>query len=307
MTGPSKNLAASVRARLLNHHERTGDDYNLLLVRYALERFLYRLGRSRHRANFVLKGAMLFQLWGGGPFRATRDLDLLGFGADATDAVSAVMREVCAVEVEDDGVVLDPDTVRAEEIRTVDEYGGVRVTFNAKLGSAVVPVQVDVGFGDALTPAPSDVRYPTLLDLPAPEVRAYSRETVIAEKLEAIVKLELLNTRFKDYFDLCFIAERFEVEGDLLARAVRNTFERRARPLPRELPAGLSDDFAAAAGKATQWAAFCKRSRVPPPHRPLAEVVSAVRGFLWPALRAAADPALSSGRWAPPGPWQTVR
>lgn len=294
-----------MRARLLNLHERSGEDYNLLLVRYALERFLYRLGRSPHRGNFVLKGAMLFRLWGGSAYRATRDLDLLGFGPDAVDAVAAVMREVCALAVEDDGIVFDPASVRAEEIRTIDEYGGVRVSLSAKLGSAVVPVQVDVGFGDAVTPAPTDVRYPTLLDGAPPDIRAYPRETVIAEKLEAAVKLGLLNTRYKDYFDLRFIAEGFELDGTLLTQAVRNTFHRRGRPLPTTLPEGLADTFAQAPGKEAQWAAFCRRTRVPPPHPPLAEVVSAVREFLWPVLQAAANSASAPGRWKPPGPWMS--
>lgn len=296
-----------MRARLLNLHEQSGEDYNLLLVRYALERFLYRLGRSPHRGNFVLKGAMLLRLWGGSAYRATRDLDLLGFGADAVDAVAAVMREVCAVVVDDDGVVFDPASVRAEEIRTIDEYGGVRVSLSAKLGSAVVPVQVDVGFGDAVTPAAADVRYPTLLDGPAPDIRAYPRETVVAEKLEAIVKLGLLNTRYKDYFDLRFIAGRFELDGTLLTEAVRNTFRRRGRPLPVAIPDGLADAFAQVPGKEAQWVAFCRRTRVPQPHPSLAEVVSAVREFLWPVVQAAANAAPSPGRWKPPGPWTSPK
>ena len=295
MTRAAKNMAASVRARLLTLHEKSGDDYNVLLVRYVLERFLYRLGRSPHRKNFVLKGAMLFSLWGGATYRATRDLDLLGFGDDGAEAVAKALREVCKTAVDDDGVTFDAASVQSEVIRTIDEYGGVRVTLTASVGTAVIPVQVDVGFGDAITPAPEEVQYPTLLGGPVPEVRAYARETVVAEKLEAIVKLGMLNTRYKDYFDLAFIATNFDVNDKLLTEAIRNTFARRKRPLPVELPIGLSDEFGAGPGKGTQWLAFCKKSRVPEPHPGLADVVAQVRTFAWPLLRAAVAP-LRSGR-----------
>jgi predicted nucleotidyltransferase component of viral defense system len=288
-------MAASVRARLLALQERTGDDFNVLLVRYVLERFLYRLGRSPHRKNFVLKGAMLFLLWGGAPYRATRDLDLLGFGDGAVEAVAKALREVCTTAVDDDGVTFDGASVEAEEIRAIDEYGGVRVTLTGAIGTAVISVQVDVGFGDALTPAPEEVQYPALLGGPAPEVRAYARETVVAEKLEAIVKLGMLNTRYKDYFDLAFIATNFDLNDKLLTEAIRNTFARRKRPLPGELPIGLSNEFASAPGKGAQWLAFCRKSRVREPHPGLADVVGQVRTFAWPLLKAAVAP-MGGGR-----------
>jgi predicted nucleotidyltransferase component of viral defense system len=216
MKNSPRNVAASARQRLLNLSKASSVDYNQLLVRYAIERLLYRLSRSRHRENFVLKGAMLFAIWEGSPHRPTQDVDLLGFGDRSPDHIAAVFRELCAASVEDDGIAFAANTVHAEEIRTADEYGGVRVRFTASLGGAIIRVQADVGFGDAITPPAPESNYPTLLpNQPAPHLRVYPRETVVAEKMEAITKLGMLNTRFKDYYDLRYLADRFEFDGDL--------------------------------------------------------------------------------------------
>jgi len=184
-----KNLAASVHARLAKRRISTGEDYNVLLVRFTLERLLYRLSRSSHREQFVLKGAMLFALWEPALHRVTRDLDLLGFGHPSPDRLADIFRELCRVEVETDGVDFDPRSVVCEDIRAQDEYAGIRVKLRANLGKAMVPLQVDVGFGDALPVAPEEITFPVMLGMAAPKLRAYSRETVVAEKLEAIVKL----------------------------------------------------------------------------------------------------------------------
>ena len=210
----ARNLAASARQRLLNLSKTSGTDYNQLLIRYGIERLLYRLGGSGHADEFILKGAMLFALWEGSPHRPTQDVDLLGFGDRSLDRVSSVFRDLCALAVEDDGWTFDPATVEAEDIRTVDEYGGVRIHLTVMLGSARIRVQVDIGFGDAVTPPASIAAYPSLFGFPSPQLRVYPRETVVAEKVEAIVKLGLLNSRFKDYFDLRHLADHFEFDGD---------------------------------------------------------------------------------------------
>ena len=211
-----KNPAASVHARLAQRRTKTGEDYNVLLVRFTLERLLYRLSISMHREQFVLKGAMLFALWEPEMHRATRDLDLLGFGQSTPERLADIFRELCNLEVEADGVVFDPRSVACEDIRAQDEYAGIRVKLRATLGKAVVPLQVDVGFGDALPVAPEEITFPVMLGMAAPKLRAYSRETVVAEKLEAIVKLGMLNSRFKDYFDLHYLAQKFPFDGALL-------------------------------------------------------------------------------------------
>jgi len=245
-----KNLAASVHARLTQHRAKTGEEYNVLLVRFTLERLLYRLSRSSHREQFVLKGAMLFALWEPGLHRVTRDLDLLGFGEPTPERLTQIFSELCRVEVEADGVDFDPRSVTCEDIRAQDEYAGIRVKLRATVGKAIVPLQVDVGFGDALSVAPEEITFPVLLDMAAPKLRAYSRETVVAEKLEAIVKLGMLNSRFKDYFDLHYLAHKFSFEGDALAKSITATFERRGTAFPAGLPAGLTPMFSADPAKA---------------------------------------------------------
>jgi predicted nucleotidyltransferase component of viral defense system len=275
-----KNLAASIHARLAQRRAKTGEDYNVLLVRFTLERLLYRLSRSSHREEFVLKGAMLFALWEPGLHRVTRDLDLLGFGHPSPERLAEIFKELCRLEVEADGVDFDARSVVCEDIRAQDEYAGIRVKLRATLGKAVVPLQVDVGFGDALPVAPEEITFPVLLGMAAPKLRAYARETVVAEKLEAIVKLGMLNSRFKDYFDLHFLAQKFPFEGALLAKSIAGTFARRGTAFPEGLPAGLTPMFATDPAKMRGWQAFWKKAGLKDEPPALASVVQLLVGFL---------------------------
>lgn len=276
------NTAASVRARLLAKARAEKQDFNLVLTRYTLERLLYRLSVSAHADHFLLKGALLFDLWFDIPHRPTRDADLLGFGSAEIPHVEAVFREICAVEL-DDGIRFQADSVHAEEIRKEANYSGVRVTLIGLLDGARCPVQVDVGFGDAVTPGPEAVDYPVLLpDMPAPRLRAYPRYTVIAEKLEALVSLGIANSRMKDYFDLWILSRHTDFDGELLCRAIHATFERRRTPLPDGVPFGLSDEFALERQKQTQWQAFLRKNALA--ELTLAEVVAGLRAFLSPPL-----------------------
>ncbi len=256
------NRAASIRARLKRHADATKEDFNPVLMRYGIERLLYRLATSEHAAQFVLKGALLFALWYGQPHRPTRDADLLGFGPDDPQALAAVFQSLCAMEV-DDGVQFDVASVRVGTIRKEARYGGVRVDIQATLDSARIALQVDVGFGDAVTPAPTTMAYPGLLrDVPTAPMRVYPKATVVAEKLHAVCILGLTNSRMKDYFDLDLLLQDHEVDDADLRRAVAATFQRRQSPVPAELPIGLSDVFAADPGKRTQWAAFLRKNRL---------------------------------------------
>jgi hypothetical protein len=295
-----RNVAASVRRRLLNQSKAAHADYNQILIRYVIERLLYRLSVSKHRESFVLKGAMLFAIWQGALHRPTRDVDLLGFGERSERRLVEVFRELCEVPVEDDGLVFDAESVRAEEIRTTDDYGGLRVKLTGRMGQAVLRVQVDVGFGDAVTPPAGDALYPRLLEeLPQPNIRIYPRETVVAEKLEAIVKLGMLNTRFKDYFDLLYLSRTFDFGGVDLARAIAATFARRGTPIPPALPAlpaGLTRAFAQDGVKQTQWAAFRRRLGGLDSPESLAEVVAILVRFLESPLRAAGS-TLDFAKW----------
>jgi predicted nucleotidyltransferase component of viral defense system len=292
--------AASIRARLLNRAKRDGEELQRTLVLYGNERVLYRLSRSAHVDAFVLKGASLFLLWNGRMPRATKDIDLLGIGAPDPSRLREVFREILSIDVEPDGLAFDLPSVNAEPIREDSIYDGVRVTFRALLGTARLALQVDVGFGDAVEPVPELVDYPTLLASPAPRLRAYRREVLIAEKFHAMVTLGLANSRMKDYFDIAFLAERFSFEGADLARAIQATFARRQTPLPAAVPFGLTEEFALDPSKRTQWVQFGRR--VQAGAGTLDDAVALVRSLVWPAAQAAAagrlfDATWNHGRW----------
>ncbi len=277
MTGKA-NLAASIRARLLAIATAEKVEFELMLTRFALERLLYRLSISAHRERFLLKGALLFDLWFDEPHRPTRDADFLGFGPADLPTMEATFREIAAMKV-DDGITFDPSTVRAREIRKEADYAGIRITLLGRLDGARCPVQADIGFGDTVTPAPEETDYPVLLDdLPAPRLRVYPRYTVIAEKFEAIVSLGIANSRMKDFFDLWVLTRHSELDTATLRRAITATFERRATALPTATPIGLSDEFATDATKQTQWRAFVTKNRLGAPTLPL--VVAHLRTFL---------------------------
>lgn len=258
----SKNLPASIRARLKNYADITRQDFNLILTHFGLERLLYRLSISEHSGNYLLKGALLFSLWYDQPKRPTRDVDLLGFGADDTATAIAVFKEICKIQVED-GIVFDPASVKGAQIRKEAGYGGVRIDLLGTLDGARISLQVDIGFGDAVTPAPEAVKYPVLIeDLPAPQLRAYPKCTVIAEKLHAICLLGMANTRMKDYFDLSVLLNEDDIDAGQLMAAVHATFNRRKFDVPKTTPAGLSDEFADDLAKRRQWTSFLKKSRL---------------------------------------------
>ena len=269
------NRAASIRARLKQHPDTLKQDFNLTLTQYGLERLLYRLSVSEHAPNFLLKGALLFQLWYGQSHRPTRDADLLGFGPDDVPTLVGVFRTICSIAV-DDGIVFDPESVAGTEIRKDAGYGGVRIDLRATLDGARLALQIDIGFGDAVTPAAQPVTYPTLLaDVPAPTLRAYPKATVVAEKLHAVTVLGMTNTRMKDFFDLWILLHDTTLDDAELQRAIEATFTRRQTAMPAAQPIGLSDAFAEDATKQVQWRAFLKKNRLQATD--FAEVVSYVR------------------------------
>jgi predicted nucleotidyltransferase component of viral defense system len=291
-----RNVGASVRARLLDRARAQKADFQILLTRYALERLLYRLSVSDQRERFVLKGAMLFATWQDDPFRPTRDLDLLGHGDADPAAVVESIRAICSVAVPDDGVIFDVAAIEAAPIRDEAEYAGVRVRTGATIAGARLPIQIDVGFGDAVTPEPVEIEYPVLLEAPAPVLRAYPPETVVAEKLEAIVSLGVANSRMKDFYDLWMIAQTFTFEGAVLANAVQQTFDRRRTSWPEQTPSGLGEAFANE--RDAQWRAFLTRDRLAVAPASLIQVNEDLRTFLQPVLE---RQQLAS--WSPGGPW----
>lgn len=283
MTG--KNHAISVRDRLLQRARQERVDFQRLLVRYGIERLLYRVSHSEHAEALVLKGATLFALWLGKPHRATKDLDLLGRGTPDVDRLVAVFTEVVAVACPEDGIDFDAEGISGSPIRAGAVYPGVRILIPAQLAGARIRISVDVGLGDATVPRPATVAMPSLLDLPAVRLRAYAPETVVAEKLEALVVLGLTTSRMKDLYDLDVLRELFPFDDTLVA-AVQATFQRRGTPLPTALPIGLTDAFAADVTKQTQWRAFLRRT-VTEDQRALDEVVRRLRCWLWPVLEQA--------------------
>ncbi len=303
---PLTNLAASVGGRLRAIAKKQGEQLQNVLNRYGLERWLYRLSQSSYRDRFVLKGAMLFTLWSEEPHRKTRDLDLLGFGAKSITDWEQVFRQICLVEVEPDGLEMLADSVRGEIIRVEEEYAGTRIKLMAMLGKARIPLQIDVGLGDAVTPPPQEITFPTMLDFPSPSLRAYRPETVIAEKFHAMVDLGLRNTRMKDFYDVWKLSQQFEFDGQIIVEAIRATFTRRQTPLPSVTPLALSDKFASDSLKMSQWTAFLRKSALKDQETSLAEVVSLLERFLSPALEAAQAGDRFPRRWALGGSWEAM-
>jgi hypothetical protein len=260
----TRNRAASIRARLKQRSDAAKEDFNLTLTRYGLERLLYRLSISEHAQNFLLKGALLFVLWYDVPHRPTRDADLLGFGADDIGSMENVFRDLCQIVV-DDGIEFDSQSVKGIDIRKEAGYGGVRIDLVAKLDGARIALQVDIGFGDAVTPGPESVRYPVLLDeLPAPSLRAYPKYTVVAEKFQAVCVLGMANSRMKDYYDLWVLLRDDGLDPTKLRLAINATLARRQTPALTGVPIGLTDGFATNAGKQAQWRAFLRKNKLDP-------------------------------------------
>lgn len=280
-------LAVSVRARLLNKARAEKSDFNGVLIRYALERLLYRLSQSAHADRFLLKGAMLFTLWYDMPHRATRDVDLLGFGPSDLASIGQTFRDIVSVAVADD-INFDVASVTAQEIRKEAGYAGARIFITAELAGARLKVQVDVGFGDAVTPGPVQSVYPVLLDdFPAPRLQTYPVYTVIAEKLHAMALLGMANSRLKDYLDLSVLLERETLDPEILAAAIAATFDRRGTAVPTGSLIGLSDEFANDASRQALWRAFLNKNQMV--LVPLLDIVTLLRSRLEPALQQAAS------------------
>ncbi len=304
MTKSPTNIAASVRARLLASAQTRREDFNLALQRYAAERFLYRLGACRHRESFVLKGAMLFALWGGSMYRATRDLDLTGYGRNEMQWLTEAIREICTTPCPTDGVTFDPGTVEAEPIRDDSDYGGFRVRLSASLDGARIRLQVDVGFGNAIVPGAQEEKYPTLLNGPPPTIRAYPREAVVAEKLHAMVVLGSATSRLKDFYDLYVLSGLFPFAGETLTQSIAATFERRRTAVSEALPVALAPAFFAEERRAIQWRAYLDRNGLPGAPADFAVVGERLRLFLQEPLRAVGQEESFQRNWQPEGPWQ---
>ena len=295
-----RNIPASVRQRLLNRAKSDRRPFNELLQYYAMERFLYRLSQSAHADRFILKGALMLRIWRAPELRPTVDIDMLGRTSNEEADIVAQIRDILTVDVEADGLAFDPDSIRAERITEDADYEGIRIRVLCALGSARVHMQIDIGFGDVVYPEPEESELSTMLDSPAPRLFCYSRESTIAEKLEAMVKLNVLNSRMKDFYDIWLLSRQFDFDGADLTEAVRLTFERRGTVLPAEIEA-FTEPFISA--KQTQWAAFWKRLGQDHVPASFGEIVAQVDRFLSPIVAFLSSSKTKPIKWTVPGPW----
>ncbi len=295
-----RNIPASVRQRLLNRAKKDQRPFNELLQYFAIERFLYRLSKSSHADRFILKGALMLRVWQSPELRPTMDIDMLGRTNNKEAEIIAQIRDILTVDVETDGLAFDPDSIQAERITEDADYGGIRIRFLGALGSVRINMRIDIGFGDVVFPEPEKLDLPTILNYSAPRLLCYSRESSISEKLEAMVKLGMLNSRMKDFYDIWLLSRQFNFDGAKLAEAIRRTFERRGTALPAEIEI-FTEPFIVA--KQIQWAAFQKRlqqNHVPSSFR---EIMASVSSFLSPIITALNLEKATPKIWTAPGPW----
>ena len=295
--------AESIRHRLRNVLRARGEDVALGLSRYAVERFLYRLGRSSHRERFVLKGATLFAIWGTA-YRPTRDIDFTGYGSSDPQDVIGAFREICNTPDDVDQLVFDTDTITAEPIRDDSEYSGLRIKIRARLGESEIPIQVDVGFGNAIVPDPEEREYRTMLGDPEPRILAYPAESVVAEKTHAMVILGERNSRYKDFYDLHAMAGAFRFERGTLVRALKATFERRATPITVDTPAAFTGRFYSSESRAQQWRAYVTRNSLTDAPTDFTRVGERLTAFLQPVWAELSAHDATASDWPPGGPWR---
>jgi Nucleotidyl transferase AbiEii toxin, Type IV TA system len=300
-----KNLPASIRQKLLSLAQERNDDFGLVLTKYGLERMLFRLSKSKYRDTFILKGALLFELWTKERYRATRDADFLAAGANSPERFIRIFQEISAIEVQDDGLRFDPKTVKAVRIKEDEDYEGLRVTLTAFLEKAQISIQIDIGFGDAISPGPIETEYPTLLNLPGPRLLTYPRETVVSEKLEAMVKLGIANSRMKDFHDLHSLSKTFEFDGQALVDAVRATFERRGTAWPNGgTPLAFTSEFYEDENKIKQWKAFCNKNKPGVQEIEFKILIARLSSFLLPVLGSAEGGLELKSKWTPANGWK---
>jgi hypothetical protein len=304
-SGKQRDIAASVRQKLLNYAREKEEDFQIVLNRYGLERLMYRLGQSEYAGQFIVKGAILFSLWLEDRYRVTRDLDLLSRGENQIPQLERIFRSLCEQKVEKiDGILFAEDTVHGENIREEQAYGGIRITLTAFIGQARLPLQIDVGFGDAVTPIPKTETFRSILDFPSPRLKVCPKETVVAEKLNAMVVLGIINGRMKDFYDVWSLCMRFDFDGETLGKAIRNTFVRRHTQLSATKPVALLPEFYENEQKQAQWKAFLKRSGIQETRLSLREVVLGIDSFLMPLLSALANETAFTRIWRAGKSWQ---
>lgn len=293
MNAEKRNLPASIHQRLLNKSHETGRSFNELLQYYGIERLLYRLSTSEHAHKFILKGALMFNVWGMTSLRPTRDIDLLGHTSNEIESVTEIFRDICRLKIEADGLEFD-DLLQSEYIKEDADYAGIRITAIANLGKTKIPIQIDIGFADVVTPAPEKLSYPALLDHPAPYLYGYPRETTLAEKFQAMTVLGMANSRMKDFYDVWSLLGQFEFGGEIIQAALEKTFQNRNTELPREDHIIFSDAFLE--NKAIQWNAFIRKLKIENASE-MKDVLNVIKGFLLPLMDASQQGVVFDKQW----------
>lgn len=293
MNKPIKNLPASIHQRLLNKSHEISQPFNELVQYYGIERLLYRLSISEYSNQFILKGALMFNVWGMANLRPTRDIDLLGHAPNTLEHIQDLFENICGLEVTPDGLEFD-ENIQVERIKEDAEYEGVRVNVTAYLDKTRIPIQIDIGFADVVTPSPEKSEYPTLLDFPAPQVYGYPRETITAEKFQAMIVLGMANSRMKDFYDICMMIGWFEFDGATMQRALQRTFQNRSTDLPEESHVIFSAEFAE--NKTAQWNAFNRKIKRPNATS-MKQALAAIKEFFLPILSASRQGMLFDKKW----------
>jgi predicted nucleotidyltransferase component of viral defense system len=301
-----KNVAASVRSRLMNRARQDEQEFQLVLTRYALERLIFRLSMSPYAEKFILKGATLFYVWNptARAYRPTRDLDFLMHGENSVEILETIFRKVVQTEVSPDGLVFDPESVKAAPIREDNRYGGLRVNLMALLEKARITLQIDIGFGDKITPGPEQIVFPSLLGQETPHLSAYPKETVIAEKLEAMISLGEANSRMKDFYDIHFLSRHYPFDGNILSQAIAATFTGRGTAIPTGEIYPLTSAFSRDSARQRLWAGFLKRLGLKEVETSFEVVVQQIAVFVQPPLQTAGQNTKFSRKWSPSGPWE---
>ncbi len=304
MSKDNKNWAHSIFQRLLNRAKNNNEDFNLLLSRYGMERFLYRLSISSYTDRFILKGASLFLVWMGQNYRVTRDADFLAFESPDLTNLEEIVHEICNIHCNTDGMVYKTDTINVEKIREGQKYDGVRVTLVGILNTARIPLQIDIGFGDAITPAPENIEYPTLFnEAPPPKLRSYPRYSLVAEKLETMIQLDLANSRMKDFYDIWLLSRLFPFSGEILSEAIKNTCARRKTALPNSVPVAFTSDFYEDQQKKVQWNAFVRKAKLSVHVESLSKVTTEISRFLQPVIDSLQANSSFKDEWLPEKGW----
>lgn len=300
------NLSKSVHQRLLNKAKETVRPFNELLQYFAMERFLYRLSNSKYSDRFVLKGALMFVLWDipGMTARPTRDIDLLGIIDNDPDSMKIIFSDICSTKVEDDGVEFDSNDISLTPITEEADYNGLRVRINGNLGNARIALQIDIGFGDVVFPEAVKLKYPSILDFPSPEIKGYSVESVIAEKLQAMIKLGIINSRMKDFHDIKVLSDVFSFDGQRLSDSIQSTFNNRNTEIPPE-PVFLQNSFRADSQKQIQWNAFIRKTGFKDYSSSFNDTIVIIEGFIKPLLTSIIENKPFSYEWEPRGPWKS--